>query len=622
MKAALITLAAALALLAGATSAGSAAASGHRFLGAVFHRGSAQSQRGLAAAANPSGPLTYHGLTSGPYGSVMRTNTTYAIYWFPSGYANPCGAVDTGCADYEGKINQYFTDVAADSGKTTNVYSTDTQYYDLTGSIAYQSAFGGSYVDTTPFPTSGNCTAATVCLTDAELETEIQNVLTAKGWQASPTNMYFLMTPDGVASCTDNTNTECSTNVFCAYHSAFGSFAAPVIYANQPYDATINGCQSQESPNHDDADSELSTISHEHNEAITDPYSGAWYSDGAGASGEIGDLCAWTFGTPSGAPGAEYNQTINGHHYWLQEEYSNLSAGCVQQFSGTALPANLAPPVVSGTAAFGQALTTSTGTWTGLPTSFGYQWQRCDSTGANCVDIAGATGSSYVLGAADVGERIRSEVSATNTGGASLYSAAVPSNIVVPALTTTVLPVVSGVATVGRTLSTTEGTWNTATSSFAFQWLRCSASGTSCAAIAGATGQTYKIAAADAGHTLEAGVSATNPAGTVEAFSAPTGVVATTPKALHGPAISGQAKVGKTLKASTGSWSGSPTRFQFAWLRCNAHGSACTHIAGATRSSYHLAASDAGHRLRVHVTATGPAGSASATSGATARVKH
>jgi hypothetical protein len=72
-------------------------------------------------------------------------------------------------------------------------------------------------------------------------------------------------------------------------------------------------------------------------------------------------------------------------------------------------PVNTVAPVVSGTATFGQTLSTTNGTWTGVPTpTFTYQWQRVTT------NISGATSSTYVLVAADVGNTIRCVVTATN----------------------------------------------------------------------------------------------------------------------------------------------------------------------------------------------------------------
>jgi hypothetical protein len=83
-------------------------------------------------------------------------------------------------------------------------------------------------------------------------------------------------------------------------------------------------------------------------------------------------------------------------------------------------PQNTAWPVLSGTARAGQTLQSSTGTWTGTaPLTFGYAWRRCDASGGNCVTIAAATGPSYVLGAADIGSRVYSVVSAQNAAGSA-----------------------------------------------------------------------------------------------------------------------------------------------------------------------------------------------------------
>lgn len=90
-----------------------------------------------------------------------------------------------------------------------------------------------------------------------------------------------------------------------------------------------------------------------------------------------------------------------------------------------ALPANTSPPAVSGTAQDGQTLSASTGAWSGSPTSYTYQWQRCDSTGATCSAVAGATNTSYALTTADVASTMRVIVTAANSAGsASAGSAA------------------------------------------------------------------------------------------------------------------------------------------------------------------------------------------------------
>jgi len=77
-------------------------------------------------------------------------------------------------------------------------------------------------------------------------------------------------------------------------------------------------------------------------------------------------------------------------------------------------PVMISPPIVTGTAQQGQTLAAAPGTWSAADASFSYQWQRCDSAGANCVDVAGATGQTYAVTSADVGSTLRVMVTAAN----------------------------------------------------------------------------------------------------------------------------------------------------------------------------------------------------------------
>jgi hypothetical protein len=89
-----------------------------------------------------------------------------------------------------------------------------------------------------------------------------------------------------------------------------------------------------------------------------------------------------------------------------------------------AAPVNTALPTITGTPTAGQTLTATQGTWSNSPASFAFQWVRCPASGGNptgsdCAAIGGATTTSYVLAAADVGSRLRVRVTATNPDGSA-----------------------------------------------------------------------------------------------------------------------------------------------------------------------------------------------------------
>ena len=197
------------------------------------------------------------------------------------------------------------------------------------------------------------------------------------------------------------------------------------------------------------------------------------------------------------------------------ESLTNESALIVMAANNPATGA----PTISGTAQVGETLTAST---TGIADSdglafatFTYQWIKLDSN-LNDSDISGATGSTYTLVAADAGKAIsgtaRVRVSFTDDAGntETLTSGA-------SAAVTAAKNPASGTARVGETL--TAETKDIADSdgltsaTFAYQWLADDAD------IAGATGSTYTLVAADAGKAIKVQVSFTDDAGNAETLT-------------------------------------------------------------------------------------------------------
>jgi hypothetical protein len=305
-------------------------------------------------------------------------------------------------------------------------------------------------------------------------------------------------------------------------------------------------------------------------------------------------------------------------------------------------PVNTAPPAISGQVVQGQTLTTSNGSWTNNPTSYAYQWQDCDTSGASCTSINGATSTTYTLAAADVGHTIRSLVTATNAGGSASTSSAATSVVPTPLASppsNTAAPAISGQAVQGETLTTSNGLWTNNPSSYAYQWRNCTSS--SCANISGATSTSYNAQSSDVGNALDVVVTATNSMGSASAASAETPVVISPTVNTSAPANTSVPTVqappafnpGSIMTVSSpGTWtiggvttacgSGGMT-CTYQWEDCTASGASCsiaTTGIGATTSTYILGSGDAEHTIRVAVTAHTAGGSESASSTQTANV--
>src|SRR5947207_9173345 len=219
-----------------------------------------------------------------------------------------------------------------------------------------------------------------------------------------------------------------------------------------------------------------------------------------------------------------------------------VAAGVVAATAAAAPPANTVPPSISGTPTVGQTLTASDGTWTNAPTSFAYQWLRCNGGGNSCASVPNGTQKTYTLVGADAGRTMRVRVTATNADGStsaqSAQTAAVAAATSSAAPKNTAPPTISGTAKVGQQLTADPGSWSGNPTSFAYQWQRCDADVAICSNIAGATSRTYTVPGADVGFRLRVLVTAKNAKGSTTVPSALTDVVQPVARIVnHRPSI-------------------------------------------------------------------------------------
>jgi PKD repeat protein len=375
---------------------------------------------GPAASAAPtphvssdSGPVVYNG------GPVMASNANELVVWMPSNDTAPAGMLSNEFqTGYIPGIEQYFTDIAAASGKGGFNDSVTAQYNDLTAASAGgTSTFGGELIDTDPLPAEG-CASATLCLTDAQIESELTAFLSGQNQPAGLAHQYFLLTPPNVASCIDAAGTDCSANAttgnsFCAYHGYTGG-ASGYVYANIPDLVGLAGCDPFHTTGAGDsdptgstppvctstgcpypngpADGVLASIANTHNEATTDaePNTGWTLECSGGIPCGIVNPCAFDEladpGNQLTSGGAPYNMTINGSRYWLSPLYSNQtttgtmnSGHCVDSWTpnGSAATASFTvTPQAGDSVSFNAGGSTGTGSDVLL-----YEWEFNDGPG-------------------------------------------------------------------------------------------------------------------------------------------------------------------------------------------------------------------------------------------------
>jgi hypothetical protein len=306
-------------------------------------------------------------------------------------------------------------------------------------------------------------------------------------------------------------------------------------------------------------------------------FSYAWFVDGEEVS------TSTTYIPTVEDLGKPIQLSVIGDHpgYWAPERLSSrytIKSGLLQKSKTT----------VTGSRNVGQTLTADPGVWAPAETTFTYQWLRSGHT------IPGATSASYELVAADYGTKIDVKVTGSATGYLTSSTTTKTSHSTAHQLLDAApTPVIVGEVAVGSSLSVDAGTWQPEGVALKYQW-RLDGH-----AIYHATHPTYTVPLSAVGKKLTVSVtgSLTGYATAVRTSNASISVPSL-PFTTEGVAtITGTAAVGKTLTAHAGTWSPKAS-VSYRWYRDG------VAISMATKSTYKVTSSSAGHTLTVRVTAS------------------
>lgn len=241
-------------------------------------------------------------------------------------------------------------------------------------------------------------------------------------------------------------------------------------------------------------------------------------------------------------------------------------------------------PAIAGTALVGQTLTAAVGQWRPVPDSFGYQWL------ADGVGIPGATDSSYLLTAQEVGKQLTVAVTANRAGVDPITTTSQPTAAVIGIFTSAPTPLITGSVVVGRTLTAVPGSWAPAGAQFSYLWYHNGLG------IPGATGASYRLATTDGGTRIS--VTVTAAAAGYLTTSRPSGQTAPVLRLLTAatPRLTGIARYGQVLQVLPGSWLPAPVTLHYQWYLDY------KPIPGAVAAAYRLPLVSIGHSVWATVT--------------------
>jgi hypothetical protein len=301
---------------------------------------------GTAGSVTQGNGIVYHN------GPVMHSGANIYYIWY-------------GNWAQDSTANAILTDFANNIGGSP-YFNINTTYGDTVGNVP-NSPTTIKYVTS-----SSDAGSLGASLNDGNIWTLVSNALTAGHLPVDPNGVYFVLTAPHVAE------TSGFLTQYCGWHTYnfYGAASTPIKYAfvGNPA-AALGACAAQSTgPNGDAAaDAMVSVIAHELEESATDPQLNAWY-DSNGE--EVGDKCAWTFGTLFSAGGGAWaNLRLGQRNYLIQQDWVNAGGGyCALSYSAsaanfvvTAAPAT--QTVLPGQTSGNYAMTaTPIGGWSGTVT--------------------------------------------------------------------------------------------------------------------------------------------------------------------------------------------------------------------------------------------------------------
>ena len=273
------------------------------------------------AAAGPTGQavntgngINYNG------GPVMKGTVNAYIIW----YGNWAGT-GSNTAATQSAIQHFFSTIGGSALELVN-----STYGDTTGNVSGNVAFGGS-----------TSVSSTQNLTDARVQTQVNNAITSGRLPRDTNGVYFVISSSNI----NETSGFCTQ--YCGWHTRASLGGSDIKYSFVGnVDRCPSGCEIQTTGPNSAAtgqggiDGMANVLSHELEEAISDPDLNAWF-DSSGQ--ENGDKCNFNFGatstcnanglctTAGTSAGAKYNQTFGSSNWMLQQNWRNSGGGACAQ---------------------------------------------------------------------------------------------------------------------------------------------------------------------------------------------------------------------------------------------------------------------------------------------------